>query len=170
MLTLRSARVSSSSRESASRSRWAIFVSKVARLVMTRLSISIVTFMMSSLHKKDKVTCRVWMYLLNRINVKMRNLERIQRRNAKVRNSSWHLSFQQLQDFLQVCIQIFISEMETVRNHSHLPLAHLTALAAVRPNTVSRRKKTFILSRQERTGCQQAGAGKITFHLIRTRM
>ena len=137
---------------------------------MIRLSISTVAFMLPSLHQTYKVTYKVLMYLLKRRNVKMRNLERIQRRNVKVRNSSWHLSFQQLHDFLEVCIQIVISEMEKVRNHSHLPLAHLTALAAVRPSTVSRRKTTFILSRQERTGCQQAGAGKITFPLIRTRM
>ena len=123
---------------------------------MTRLSISIVAFMMSSLHEKDKDTYRVMMYLLNRINVKMRNLERIQRGNAKVRNSSWHLSFQQLQDFLQVCIQIVISEMEKVRNHSHLPLAHLTALAADRLSTVRRRKTTIILSMQGRTRELQA--------------
>jgi hypothetical protein len=109
-------------------------------------------------------------YLLNRINIKMRNLERIQRRNAKVRNSSWHLSFQQLQDLLEVSIQIVISENEIVKTLSHFPLAHLTALAADRLSTASRRKTTFILSRQVKTGCLQAGAGKITFHLIRTIM
>ena len=137
---------------------------------MTRLSISIVAFMMSSLHEKDKVTYRVMMYLLNRINVKMRNLERIQRGNAKVRNSSWHLSFQQLQDFLEVSIQIVISEKEIVKTLSPLPFAHLTALAAVRLSTARRRKTTFILYRQVRTGSQQAGAGQITCHLIRTIM
>ena len=137
---------------------------------MTRLSISTVAFMMPSLHQTYKVTYRVLMYLLKWRNVKMRNLKRIQRRNVKVRNSSWHLSFQQLHDFLEVCIQIVISEMKVVRNLSPLPLTHLTALEAERRSTVRRRKTTFILSRQVRTGFQQTGAGKITLSLIRIRI
>ena len=131
------------------------------------------TLAMSSLKDNtvhtSTVTCRSTNYSLYRRNVKMRNLQRIQRRNAKIRNSCWHQGLQHLQYFLDVLVKSIISEIQSNDCYfifrtimtilttmtiltiltTMTTMTYLTALAVVRLSRTARMKTTFILLQLE---------------------